>query len=387
MSAEITLIISLSLILLFSPFISNILKLPIAMVEISLGAILAASGFIHNNEMFNILAEVGFLYLMLLAGMEVNLKELFQMDKKVLLKSLIFLGILYFLTILIVFVLNLSKVFIVILPLISIGLMMSIQQEIGKKEWLDFAIKVGIWGEVLSIVILTIVSGYFEFGINDEFFKNIAILFAFMLFLGFIYIFSRSLFWWFPTLKHYLMPDVDKYHQDIRIAMSLFFIMIAFLLTLHLDVVLGAFVVGMFTRTFFDHNHKLEDKLAPFGFGFLVTIFFVHVGSSINLQLISLSTIIDSFILVGIMIVLRIVASFIFLKELGLKKVILMGFSLSMPLTLLIATATLAHQSEIISDYLFNVLVFTSVLEVIVVMIGIKLIDSKIAIIARKKDN
>jgi Kef-type K+ transport system membrane component KefB len=386
MNAEITLIISLSLILLLSPFISNILKLPITMVEIFFGAVLAGAGFIYKNEMFNILAEVGFLYLMLLAGMEVNLKELFQMDRKVLLKSLAFLAILYFFAISIVFILNLSKVFIVILPLISIGLMISIQQEIGKKNWLNFAIKVGIWGEVLSIVILTIISGYFKFGINIEFFKNIATLFIFMVFLGFVYILSRSLFWWFPTLKHYLMPDGDKYHQDIRIAMSLFFIMIAFLLTLHLDVVLGAFVVGMFTRTFFDHNHKLEDKLAPFGFGFLVTIFFVHVGSSLNLQLISLSTIIDSFILVLIMIILRVISSFIFLKELGFKRVVLMGFSLSMPLTLLIATATLAHQNNIINDYLFNVLVFTSVLEVIVVMVSIKLINLNV-IISQKKDN
>ena len=71
MNAEITLIISLSLILLLSPFISNILKLPITMVEIFFGAVLAGAGFIYKNEMFNILAEVGFLYLMLLAGIKI----------------------------------------------------------------------------------------------------------------------------------------------------------------------------------------------------------------------------------------------------------------------------------------------------------------------------
>ena len=80
MNAEI-LIISLSVILLISPFLSNLFKLPISMVEITLGAVFSAVGLIHHNEMFNLLAEVGFLYLMLLAGMEVNLKKLFYSDK------------------------------------------------------------------------------------------------------------------------------------------------------------------------------------------------------------------------------------------------------------------------------------------------------------------
>ena len=85
MNAEIILIITLSIILLISPFISTALKLPISMVEILLGSIASALGLLYENELFKLLAEVGFLYLMLLAGMEVNLKELFQMDKSLLL--------------------------------------------------------------------------------------------------------------------------------------------------------------------------------------------------------------------------------------------------------------------------------------------------------------
>jgi hypothetical protein len=49
-----------------------------------------------------------------------------------------------------------------------------------------------------------------------------------------------------------------------------------------------------------------------------------------------------------------------------------------MPLTLLIATATLAHQNKTISDYWFNVLVFTAVLEVIVGMIGVKVLERNV---------
>ena len=375
MNAEILLIISLSIILLISPFLSNLLKFPISIVEISLGAIFSVFHLIPHNKMFNLIAEVGFLYLMLLVGMEVNLKELLKIKKNLFKKAMLFLVLLYAATIGIVIIFSLSPIFIAIMPLISVGLMVSIQQEIGKRDWLDLAIKIGVLGELLSILILTIISGYFEFGFSEKLGVSIAILFLFLLFLGLIFFLIRTLFWWFPKLKHYLMPGIDKYHQDVRIAFSLFFIMIAFLINLHIDVVLGAFVVGIFIATFFDHNKNLEHKLAPFGFGFLITIFFVHVGSSLNLSLISLVMFKDAILILFAMIFIRIIAGFVFYSTMGFKKAILFGLSLSMPLALLIATATLAHINNIISDYWFNILVFTAVLEVIIVMISIKIIE------------
>jgi Kef-type K+ transport system membrane component KefB len=347
------------------------------MVEITLGAVFSAAGLIHHNEMFNLLAEVGFLYLMLLAGMEVNLKDLLKMEKSLFKKSVVFLLVLVVSSFVFVFLFGYSKVFLVIMPLISIGLMISIQQEIGKKEWLDLAIKIGVLGELISILILTVVSGYFEFGFDKKLLINIGILFLFLIFLVLAFFLIRAVFWWFPKLKHYLMPGVDKYHQDVRIAISFFFIMIAFLMKIHLDVVLGAFVVGVFIATFFEHNKDLEHKLAPFGFGFLITIFFVHVGSSLNLSLISLRMLKDSLMITGVMILVRIFASAVFYTMLGIKKTILFALSLSMPLTLLIATATLAHQNGTISDYWYNVLVFTAVLEVIIVMLSVKIIEKK----------
>ena len=155
MSAEI-LIISLSVILLISPFLSNVLKLPISMVEITLGAVFSAAGFIYHNEMFNLLAEVGFLYLMLLAGMEVNLKELLKMEKAIFKKALLFLVLLNIIGGAFVFIFSLSKIFLVIMPLISIGLMISIQHEIGKKEWLNLAIKIGVLGLNTTFILFSI---------------------------------------------------------------------------------------------------------------------------------------------------------------------------------------------------------------------------------------
>jgi len=373
MHAEFILIISLSLIILFSPFISNFFRLPISAVEIILGAIFGFSGLIEENEMFNLLAETGFLYLMLLAGMEINLKEMFNLPKKVFIYSILFLFLIYLLSLVLVFFFGFNKIFIVIFPLVSVGLILSLQQEIGKYEWIELAMKVGVIAEIVSIIVLTLLSGYFEFGISREFFINISILILVVLGLVVVFLVMRTLFWWFPEIKFYLMPGIDKYHQDVRIAISLFFIVIVLLYNIGIDVVLGAFVVGVFLKTFFEHN-KLEYKLAPFGFGFLITIFFVHVGASLDIKLLSLKMLIDSLLIVFLMLLIRILASFVFFSILKIKS-ILFGISLAMPLTLMIAISALAHQNNTISDYWYNVLVVAAIMEVIVVMVGIKILN------------
>ncbi len=375
---ELQLVIIISILLLIAPFISNLLKLPIAVVEILMGSIIGTAGLVHDSHLFELLAEVGFLYLMFLAGMEVNLKELLKIDKKIFLLGGVFIFILYILTIFSTKFLGLSQIFIVILPMLSVGLIVSVQKEIGKTKWIEFAITIGVLGELVSILVLTIISGIFTLGVGIELYKSIFTLFLLItiFILGFYGL--KTLFWWFPVIRHYMMPDDDKYNQDIRISFALFFLMIAMMLFLHLDVVLGAFVAGMFIKSFFEHNIELEHKLAPFGFGFLITIFFIHVGSTFNLKyLFNIEVLKITFIVIGLMLFIRLVSSFVFFKILDKKGIILFSLSLSMPLTLLIATATLAYQAKSIDLIHYNSFVLASILEVLISMIGIKIIYQK----------
>jgi Kef-type K+ transport system membrane component KefB len=374
MHNEFQLIIVLSTLLLIAPFVSNILKLPIIVTEIMLGSVAEFLGILPHNHLFELIAEVGFLYLMFLAGMEVNLRELFKTDRKILLYSGLFLLLLYILSVFSVYIFDLSKVFLATLPLISVGIIVTLQKEIGKKEWLSLAMTVGVLGELVSIMILTILSGVFTYGVSVELYKAIFILVGFLSILAIGYFILKSLFWWFPKIKHYLMPNNDKYNQDIRISFAIFFILIAIMMYLKLDVVLGAFVAGMFIASFFYHNIELEHKLSPFGFGFLITIFFIHVGSGFDLKmLINEELIIKTIFILFIMISIRLLSSFIFSNLIGRKESILLGLSLSMPLTLLIATATVAYNGKSIDLLHYNAFVLASILEVIIVMLLIKL--------------
>jgi len=370
---EISLIIIISVLLLIAPFLSNLLKVPISIIEISLGSIFGTLGLLHESHLFELLAEVGFLYLMFLAGMEVNLKNFLKIDRKIFILGGIFVILLYIFSLLSVYFFNLSKVFIVIFPMLSVGLIVAVQKEIGKNSWIEMAMTIGVLGELISIMSLTVVSGMFELGIGSELYISILKLMGLIILLAFGFYLNKILFWWFPKIKHYMMPDDDKYNQDIRISFALFFIMISIMLYLHLDVVLGAFVAGMFISSFFEHNIELEHKLAPFGFGFLITIFFIHIGSTFNLSyLINIEMLKITFLVVILMYLIRIVASLIFLKFMKIKETFLFSLSLSMPLTLLIATATLAYQAKSIDLIHYNAFVLASILEVLISMISIK---------------
>ena len=94
MASDIYLILTLSLILWLSPTVAKLIRLPIPIVEITVGSILAGIGIIHKNEYFDLIAEVGFLYLMFLAGLEVNLKKLISAPLNLIKKGLVYLGIL-----------------------------------------------------------------------------------------------------------------------------------------------------------------------------------------------------------------------------------------------------------------------------------------------------
>jgi len=369
----IELIVIISVLLLIAPFVSNILKLPIAVVEIIMGSLVGTFGLLHESHMFELLAEVGFLYLMFLAGMEVNLKQFIKIDKKIFLLGGLFLFLLFLLTLISVSILHLSNIFIVILPMISVGLIVSVQKEVGKSKWIEMAITVGVIGELVSIMALTVISGIFKLGVGSAMYFSIfkLIILITILIIGFYII--KVLFWWFPTIKHYIMPNNDKYNQDIRLSFALFFIMISIMLYLHLDMVLGAFVAGMFITSFFEHNVELEYKLSPFGFGFLITIFFIHVGSTFELKyLFDLNMLKITFIVLFLMLGSRIIVALIFIKLMNLKEILLFALSLSMPLTLLIATATLAYQAKSIDLMHYNSFILASILEVLISMIGIK---------------
>lgn len=370
-------IITLSLLIMFSPFLSRVTRIPVVVVEILLGSIAAYFGLLVENELFQIIAKVGFLYLMFLAGMEVNLKEFGFAKSSLLRRTIIYFLLLYGCSFVIYLYFDLSLVYLVLFPIFSLGMLMALVKEYGKNEpWLALALNIGIIGELMSIMALTLLSGGLEYGYNREFLMTLGGLFAFLI--GFVLFFRgiRILFWWYPALKTLIMPHDDGKDQDIRFSMSLMFILVAGMLYLKIDVVLGAFLAGTFIATYFKHKTELPEKLSSFGFGFLVPIFFIHVGSTVRLEAFADPMILQmALFLAGTMIGIRMISSMIaYSGYLGLKNTVLFALSDSMPLTFMVAIATLGYQANAISHDEYYAFIVASMGSGIFIMILIKIL-------------
>ncbi|MGK0255781.1 MAG: Kef-type K+ transport system membrane component KefB [Arcobacteraceae bacterium] len=378
MSNEISIIITLSLIIFSSPLLSKMTRIPTIPLEIILGSVAVSLSLIQENYIFTLVAELGFLYLMFLAGLEVDLKKLLKISPALLKKGLIYSLFLYVFAAIFTWGFNLSNIFIVTFPLISIGLLAVLKKEYGDTPWLSLAFTVGLIGEIISIIVLAAVSAGLEFGMGQQFYESLFLLGMVFLVMIALYYFFHNLIWWNPELKTYLMPTNDNQEQDIRFSMSIFFLMIAVMLYLHLEVVLGAFIAGVFITTFFEHNKELPHKLEHFGFGWLVPIFFVWIGTSFELKSLFLPNLITTSLIITFgMIMMRFFSSLIFIKDIGFRGSTLLALSHSMPLTLIIAVATLALHNHSISDFYYYAFILSAIFEVILCMIFIRLIYKK----------
>jgi len=387
---NITLILTLSLLIWGSPFVAKFLRLPIPPVEIILGSIFAYLGLVGHNEYFTLIAEVGFLYLMFLAGMEVDLKQITGSPKIVIQRSMLFLFFMVFFSIIFGFIFDLHVIVIISMPLISIGLLASLSKVYGKEEpWIRLAFIAGVLGEILSIAALTIFDAAITTGSPLDLVLKIGYLLLFIFVIYILYKMFNLLFWWYPELKSTLVPKLDTSAQDIRLSMALFFILIAVMLSLELEVALGAFIAGIAISAFFHHEKELEDKMSSLGFGFLVPLFFIHVGSSFDLKALPLEGVVSGALLITVLMIVSRLFAAIVLKGIsgGSKDAVLIALSLSMPLTLLVAVATIGYDTKLLDLLTYYQLILASIFEILISMTVIKMLQAKKQRMKEKSQN
>ena len=135
-------------------------------------------------------------------------------------------------------------------------------------------------------------------------------------------------------------------------------------------------LAGMFVSTYFKHKAELPEKLSSFGFGFLVPIFFIHVGSTLSLDAFTDFKILqNAFFIASAIIGIRLVSSLVaYGGYLGLKNTILFSLSDSMPLTFTVAIATLGYSANAITHDEYNAFIVASMGSGIFLMLLIKML-------------
>ncbi len=369
-----SIILILAFLLWFTPFLSKLTGISTAPLEIILGSLFSFFGILPENHYFNLLAEVGFLYLMFLAGLEVDLKKIKTAPASLLYAGLKFVALLIILSAAAGYIFKFNIIIAISIPLISIGLLATLSKIYGKKtKWVEIAFIAGVIGEVASIIALTVLDASLENGFGKELFIKLAILFGFIFLIYLFYKAVNLLFWYFPQILDKLMPKKDFAQQDIRMSMALFFILIVIMIKLHLELALGAFIAGIAISAFFSHKHELEEKISSFGFGFLVPLFFIHVGTTFKLNsLLENGVFLNGLLIVALSFFIKFAASLVLKEYLTFKEIIKVALSLSMPLTLIVAVATIGLNLKIIDTLEYDSLILAAILEVLIAYSAIK---------------
>ncbi len=373
---KVYLIISICTIIMIAPMLSKMIKAPVVVIEIVLGLIAGYLGLIYADETLKLIAKFGFVYLMFLAGLEINFK-LVKVIKATLAWNVIFYFIfLYTISALMCWLFDLGLTYFVALPIFSLGMIMMLIKEYGKEQpWLNLALSIGVVGEIISILALTLFSGWTEHGLSASFFISIltiiSVIAITILGLRVFYI----AFWWFPELKKFIIPDSenDRYDQDIRFAISLLLILVSIMLILKIDVVLGAFTAGLFFKMFFSQKHELQEKIESFGFGFFAPIFFIYTGSTVDLNIIDLEILKHAMFIMAAIISIRLISSYlVFYKYLKFKQTTLFALSDSMPLTFTVAIAMLSFNYGLITQAEYFSFIIASMVDGLFLMILIR---------------
>ena len=373
---KILLMISVCTIIMMAPIVSKMIKAPVVVVEIVLGLIAGYLGLIYADETLKLIAKFGFVYLMFLAGLEINFK-LVKVIRATLAWNVIFYFIfLYSIAGFVCWLFDLGLTYFVALPIFSLGMIMMLIKEYGKEQqWLNLALSIGVVGEIISILALTLFSGWTEHGLSASFFISIltivSVVAITVLGLRVFYI----AFWWFPELKKFLIPDSknDRYDQDIRFSLSSLLILVSIMLILKIDVVLGAFTAGLFFKMFFSQKHELQEKIESFGFGFFAPIFFIYTGSTVKLDIIDLEILKHAAFIMCAIISIRLISSYlVFFKYLKFRQTLLFALSDSMPLTFTVAIAMLSYNYGLISQSEYFSFIIASMVDGLFLMILIR---------------
>lgn len=373
---KIILIITVCMIIMAAPIISKMIKTPVVVIEITLGLLCGYLGLIYSDETLKLVAKFGFVYLMFLAGLEINFKLVKIIKATLAVNVILYFILLYTISGLVCWLFGLGLTYFVALPIFSLGMIMMLLKEYGKEQpWLNLALSIGVVGEIISILALTLFSGWTEYGFTSNFFYSILTIALVIVAIILLLRVSYVLFWWFPEIRNFIIPENqdDKHDQDIRFSLSLLLIFVSIMLILKIDVVLGAFTTGLFFKMFFNQKHELLEKIESFGYGFFAPIFFIYTGSTVKLDMVTLDILQHAIFIMCAIITIRLISSYlVFYNYLKFKQTALFALSDSMPLTFMVAIAMLSYNYGLISQNEYFSFIIASMLDGLFLMVLIR---------------
>ncbi|MDO8966420.1 cation:proton antiporter [Algoriphagus sp.] len=274
---------SILFIILFAPIILNKFKIPQLIGLIIAGAVIGPNGInlLERDSSVVLFGTVGLLYIMFLAGLEIDLAD-FKKNSK---KSLIF-GMLTFLipmtlgTLTGLYVLNfplntsvlLASMFashtLIAYPIIS-------KLGVTKNKAVNITVGGTMITDTLALLVLAVIVGMTKGEINSEFWIRLIVSFS---------IFASVVWFVFPILgRWFFTKNSDNISQYIFVLGMVF--LAAFLAeAAGIEAIIGAFLAGLALNRLIPHTSALMNRIEFVGNALFIPFFLIGVGMLIDFR-------------------------------------------------------------------------------------------------------
>ncbi len=352
--------LALSLTLILGKIIEKI-RIPWVFSALFLGLLLSFyNPFIEitTSESFNFIADLGMYFLLFIIGLEINIKELIKQNKFIakLSFSLIFFEA-FFGSLLIHFVFDISWgiSLLVASSFATVGeaVLIPILDEfkLTKTRFGQSILGIGTIDDIAEIIVIIIASFVLK---NSEGYSNSNF---------FLIILLLSILFFLPIFLYFYKRKIHRFNFEKVPPLFLFGLIFLFLFigigSLTESSALGAILAGISLKQLLSKEklQQFESIIRIVAYGFFVPLFFISVGSEIDLiYLFSAPLLILSFVLLTK--ITKITVSYFFgKKKFGTKKSILLGVALSAKFSSSIVIITLLFEQNIIPQNLYSVLI------------------------------
>lgn len=343
------------------PIVARRLAIPSVVLEILYGLTLgpAMLNIIRTSsadaDFIALLAELGLLLLIFLAGFEIDFDRLERQGAGPILTGLTVFGI----TMAAAWIgfgwLEMEstnqRIFLTLLvSAASLGIVIPALRNTNRTATHlgQMVIVTAVLAEFFSAAAIVIFGGFVENGIGVSLLGVPALFLCTAVALVII----RRLAWWYPATFERLFAERDPDEMGIRSSLALLFVFVGLSLALKVEPLLGAFLAGAMFAYLFRNNRRLETRLSGFAFGFFIPVFFINVGLLFPLDaLLEPSVLARAGALIAIAVGAKIVASLVFtVRGLTMRESVASGVVLAGQLSVIIALAEFGVELGLIDE-------------------------------------
>ena len=371
MHSELYPLLLITFLAVIVPVLANrmrIVRLPIVVGEILAGMVIGQSGFnlVTQTPALDFLAEFGFVFLMFLSGLELDMEELTEIsagdeNRPWWQGPIALVGINFILTLLLAGALGLILVDLglarnavlmgLILSTTSLGIVVPVLRERGMTDstYGQVLLMGALVSDFMTLLLLGLTIALVSHGPSME-------LLFFLLLLA-VFAISVRLGKWAKKVRFLSRTVEELSHATAQIRVrGAFALMVAWIFVsrhLGIEVILGAFLAGAFISLISGERdgHHLRSKLEAIGYGFFIPIFFISVGAKFDLSILLKTP--ETLLLVPVVILasylVKILPALVFRYLFSWRETLAAGILLSSRLSLIIAAAAIAVDLQMIT--------------------------------------